>query len=101
MIIPMQRYICIAESRYEDKASWLAWGMEFMSTGPDSAAWRFVEGYPEESGAEDFICDEAEPIPVLVKNADTGEVVRVIVEIEWRIAVTVAVIDKSFTPPKE
>lgn len=101
MIMPMQRYICIAESRYEDKASWLAWGMEFMSTGSSSAAWRFVEGYPEESGVENFICDEMEPIPVLVKNADTGEVVRVIMEIERCIAVTEAVIDKSFFPPKE
>lgn len=101
MIMSMQRYTCIAESRYEDKASWPAWGMEFMSTGPSSAAWRFVEGYPEESGAEDFICDEVEPIPVLVKNADTGEVVRVTVETERCIAVTAAVIDKSFTPPKE
>ena len=99
--MPMQRYICIAESRYEDKASWLAFGMELMNTAPSSAAWRFVECCPKESGAEDFICDEAEPIPVLVKNTDTGEVVRVIVEIEWRIAVTEAVIDKSFTPPKE
>lgn len=99
--MPMQRYICIAESLYEDIASWLAWGMEFMSAGPSSAAWRFVEGYPDESGAEDFICDEAEPIPVLVKNADTGEVVRVIVETEWSIVVTEAVIDKNFTPPKE
>lgn len=99
--MPMQRYICIAESLYEDIASWLAWGMEFMSTDPSSAAWRFVEGYPDESGAEDFICDEAEPIPVLVKNADTGEVVRVTVEIERRIAAIAAVIDKSFTPPKE
>ena len=97
----MQRYICIAESLYEDKVSWLAFGMELMNTAPSSAAWRFVECCPNESGAEDFICDEAEPIPVLVKNADTGEVVRVIVEIEWRIAVTEAVIDKSFTPPKE
>ncbi len=97
----MQRYICIAESLYEDKVSWLAFGMELMNTAPSSAAWRFVECCPKESGAEDFICDEAEPIPVLVKNADTGEVVRVIVEIEWRIAVTEAVIDKSFTPPKE
>lgn len=101
MIMPMQRYICIAESRYEDKASWLDWGMEFMSTGPSSAAWRFVEGYPEESGVEDFIYDEMEPIPVLVKNADTREVIRVTVEIEWCVAVTAAVIDKSFTPPKE
>lgn len=97
----MQRYICIAESLYEDKVSWLAFGMELMNTAPSSAAWRFVECCPKESGAEDFICDEAEPIPVLVKNADTGEVVRVIVEIEWRIAVTEAVIDKSFIPPKE
>lgn len=97
----MQRYICIAESLYEDKVSWLAFGMELMNTAPSSAAWRFVECCPKESGAEDFICDEAEPIPALVKNADTGEVVRVIVEIEWRIAVTEAVIDKSFTPPKE
>lgn len=97
----IQRYICIAESLYEDKVSWLAFGMELMNTAPSSAAWRFVECCPKESGAEDFICDEAEPIPVLVKNADTGEVVRVIVEIEWRIAVTEAVIDKSFTPPKE
>ncbi|AMD89843.1 hypothetical protein [Desulfovibrio fairfieldensis] len=97
----MQRYICIAESLYEDKVSWLAFGIELMNTNPSSAAWRFVECCPKESGAEDFICDEAEPIPVLVKNADTGEVVRVIVEIEWRIAVTEAVIDKSFTPPKE
>lgn len=101
MIMPMQRYICIAESRYEDKASWLDWGMEFMSTGPSSAAWRFVEDYPEESGAEDFIYDEVEPIPVLVKNADSEEVVRVTVEIERRIAAIAAVIDKSFTPPKE
>ncbi len=101
MIMSMQRYICIAESLYEDKVSWLGWGMEFMSTGPSSAAWRFVEGYPEESGAEDFICDEVEPIPVLVKNADTGEVVRVTVEIERCIAVTGAVVDKNFTPPKE
>lgn len=101
MIMSMQRYICIAESLYEDKVSWLGWGIEFMSTGPSSAAWRFVEGYPEESGAEDFICGDAEPIPVLVKNADTGEVVRVTVEIERCIAVTAAVIDKSFTPPKE
>lgn len=99
--MPMQRYICIAESLYEDKVSWLAFGMELMNTAPSSAAWRFVECCPKESGAEDFIYDEAEPIPVLVKNADTGEVVRVIVEIEWRIAVTEAVIDKSFTPPKE
>ena len=97
----MQRYICIAESLYEDKVSWLAFGMELMNTAPSSAAWRVVECCPKEAGAEDFICDEAEPIPVLVKNADTGEVVRVIVEIEWRIAVTEAVIDKSFTPPKE
>ena len=97
----MQRYICIAESLYEDKVSWLAFGMKLMNTAPSSAAWRFVECCPKESGAEDFICDEAEPIPVLVKNADTGEVVRVIVEIEWRIAVTEAVIDKSFIPPKE
>ncbi len=101
MIMSIQRYICIAESRYEDKASWLDWGMEFMSTGPSSAAWRFVEDYPEESGVEDFIYDEMEPIPVLVKNADTGEVVRVIVETEWSIVVTEAVIDKNFTPPKE
>ena len=99
--MPMQRYICIAESLYEDKVSWLAFGMELMNTAPSSAAWRFVECCPKESGAEDFFYDEAEPIPVLVKNADTGEVVRVIVEIEWRIAVTEAVIDKSFTPPKE
>lgn len=97
----MQRYICIAESLYEDKVSWLAFGMELMNTAPSSAAWRFVECCPKESGAEDFICDEAEPIPVLVKNADTGEVVRVIVEIEWRIVVTEAVIDKNFIPPKE
>lgn len=97
----MQRYICIAESRYEDKASWLDWGMEFMSTDPSSAARNFVEGYPDESGVEDFICDEVEPVPVLVKNADTGEVVRVIVEIEWCISVIEAVIDKSFIPPKE
>ena len=97
----MQRYICIAESRYEDKVSWLDWGMEFMSTDPSSAARNFVEGYPDESGVEDFICDEVEPIPVLVKNADTGEVVRVTVETERCIAVTAAVIDKSFTPPKE
>lgn len=101
MIMSIQRYICIAESRYEDKASWLDWGMEFMSTGPSSAAWRFVEDYPEESGVEDFIYDEVEPIPVLVKNADSEEVVRVTVEIERRIAAIAAVIDKSFTPPKE
>ena len=73
----MQRYICIAESLYEDKVSWLAFGMELMNTAPSSAAWRFVECCPKESGAEDFICDEAEPIPVLVKNADTGKSSRV------------------------
>ena len=97
----IQRYICIAESRYEDKASWLDWGMESMSTGPSSAAWRFVEDCPEESGVEGFSYDEVEPILVLVKNADSEEVVRVIVEIEWRIAAIAAVIDRSFTPPKE
>lgn len=99
--MPIQRYICIAEILYGGKTSWSAWGIEFMNTAPSSAAWSFVEGYPDESGAEGFIRGDAAPVSVLVKNADTGEIVRVMVGIERRIAVTEAFIDKSFSPPKE
>lgn len=99
--MPMQKYICIAESLYEDKDSWLAWGRKFMDASSVGAASRFIEGYPEESGVVGYGWEEEEPVSVLVKNADTGEIVRVIAETESHIAVTEAVVDKSFTSPKE
>ena len=46
MIMSIQRYICIAESRYEDKASWLDWGMEFMSTGSLQRGLEICRGLP-------------------------------------------------------
>lgn len=99
--MPMQPYICIAESVYDGKASWKAWGMEFMDLSPAEAASAFVACRPKECGVGSFPWGNEEPTSVLAKNADSGEIVRVLVETELRVVVTEAAVDKSFISPKE
>ena len=45
--------------------------------------------------------EDSETAFILVKNVDTGEILRVAVDFELSIAVTEAAVDKNFTPPKE
>lgn len=101
--MPMQRYICIAGSLYEDKASWLAWGICTESDNPSSAAGDTVMRYPDEMDLDVNLLgwEDSETAFTLVKNVDTGKIVRVAVEFELSIAVTEAATDKSFTSPKE
>ena len=101
--MPMQRYICIAESLYEDKASWLAWGICTESDNPSSAAGDTVMRYPDEMDLDVNLLgwEDAETAFILVKNIDTGEIFRVVVDFELSIAGNEAAIDKSFIPPKE
>ena len=101
--MPMQRYICIAESLYEDKASWPAWGICTESNNPLSAVGDTVIRYPDEMDLDVGLLEleDAETAFILVKNIDTGEILRVVVNFELSIAVNEAAIDKNFIPPKE
>lgn len=76
--MPLQKYLCMADSQYEDAESWDSWGVEVMADRPVSAAWIFVEKYPEEAGVEfDLIESEStEVFSILVKDTATNEIVR-------------------------
>lgn len=86
----MQKYLCMADSQYEDAESWDSWGVEVMADRPVSAAWIFVEKYPEEADVEFDLIESGstEVFSILVKDTATNEIVRVEVTGELSFRVT-------------
>lgn len=87
----MQKYLCMADSLYDDAESWDSFGIEVMAGRPVSAAWMFVEKYPEEADVDFNSIESTDVFPILVKDTATNEIVRVEVTGELSFRVTHAI----------
>lgn len=95
-------FLCILEDNYQDAKSWeYEDAVESYAADAVAAAESAVEGHAEELGLffEQPLIGETEEAAILVKNCDTGEIARVLLEAMVSVTVTCARLDKDFTPP--
>ena len=97
-------FLCILEGNYQDAKSWeYEDAVEYYAADAVAAAENVVENHAEELGlfSDQPPIGETEEAAILVKNCDTGEIVRVLLEATTSVTATYARRDKDFTPPKE
>lgn len=96
-------FLCILEDNYQDAESWEYDDVvECYNSGAVWAAEHAVKNHAEELGIFGLcLIGDAEEAAILVKNCDSGEIVRVQVEAEISVTVNCARLDKDFIPPKE
>lgn len=96
-------FLCILEDDYQNAESWERDGVvECHSPDAVFAAEGAVEDHAGELGIfGPHSIGMTEEAAILVKNCDSGEIVRVQVEAEISVTVDYAQLDKDFTPPKE
>lgn len=94
---------CILEDNYQNAESW-EYDDVVECHSPD-AAWAATDAAEDHAGELGLFgphsIDTTEEAAILVKNCDSGEIVRVQVEAEISVVVNCAQLDKNFTPPKE
>lgn len=86
--MPLQKYLCMADDRYDDAENWDDLGVEVMADRALSAAWTFAEKYPEEAGVEFDLIESTDVLSILVKDTATNEIVRCAVTGELSFRVT-------------
>lgn len=94
-------FSCILEDNYVDSDSWDYDTVECCAPDAVSAAREAVETQTDELGLYLDPAGSDENVGILVKNLETGEIVRVCIEARLTVQVTCARRDKNFIAPKE
>lgn len=96
-------FLCILEDNYQNVESWEC--DDVVECHSPDAAWAAENAVEDHAGELGLFgphsIDITEEAAILVKNCDSGEIVRVQVEAEISVTVNYAQLDKNFTPPKE
>ncbi len=94
-------YFCILEDNYVDSDSWDYDTVECRAPDAVSAAVEAVEIQEDILGLNLALAGSDENVGILVKNLETGEIVRVCIEARRTVQVSCARRDKNFIAPKE
>ena len=98
----LKKFICIPEGNYEDNDPWDAEGIVVESCSARDAACNYVTHYPDELGPMiPMDIGEQDDLAILVKDVESGKIVRCILVIEASISIKESTIDRSFHLPWE
>lgn len=94
-------FSCILEDNYVDSDSWDHDAVECCAPDAVSAAREAVEAQADEFALYLDPAGSDENVGVLVKDLETGEIVRVCIEARLTVQVTCAQKDNTFIAPEE
>lgn len=98
----LKKYICISEDNYMDNDSWEEEGISVEGCSATTAASDYVTRNPEELGPMIPVSiGEQDYLSILVKDVDSGKIVRCNLVIEGSIIIKESTIDRNFLLPME
>ena len=98
----LKKYICISEDNYMDNDSWEEEGITVEGCSATAAASEYVTRNPEELGPMIPVSiGEQDFLSILVKDVDSGKIVRCNLVIESSISIIESTIDRDFRLPME